>query len=288
MTGTTQRTTPPAIPEEVSWKETMAVFFARQIQDGDTLCSGAHTEISFCAAMLAQKSHAPNLRLQLGGTGYLCNLVGREVGELPKTSVDYRISRWAEAYFDHPDTFIFYGPPSGGRRYYEERERYSDHNGYFFADHFFVGGLQVDYRGNVNLIGIGSNGDFRVRGPGSVGIGDVVTVRNMFVFMTAHDRQRFVPQVDYISTMGPSGWRAKQLPGNGPQWIVSPRGVFDFSGEGMTARLRGIFPGHTEQEIRENTGFPVERSAQFEEIAPPSSAELSLLRNEIDTTGVLR
>ena len=42
-----------------SWKEMMAIFFARQIEDGDTLCSGAHTEISFCAAMLAQKSHAP-------------------------------------------------------------------------------------------------------------------------------------------------------------------------------------------------------------------------------------
>ena len=98
-----------------------------------------------------------------------------------------------------------------------------------------------------------------MRGPGSVGIGDVITVRNMFVFMTAHDPRRFVEKVDYISTMGPSGWREKQFPGNGPQWIVSPLGVFDFTGDGMTARLRGVFPGHTEQEVAAATGFPVAR-----------------------------
>jgi glutaconate CoA-transferase subunit B len=271
-----------------SWKEMMAIFFARQIEDGDTLCSGAHTEISFCAAMLAQKSHAPNLRLQLGGTGYLCNLAGRPVlGGVPKTSVDYRIAQWAEAYFDHPETFIFYGPPGGGRRYYEDRSAFEGHNGYFFADHFFVGGLQVDYHGNVNLIGLGADGAFTVRGPGSVGIGDVITVRNMFVFMTAHDPRRFVPKVDYISTMGPSGWREKQFPGNGPQWIVSPLGVFDFTGEGMTARLRGVFPGHTEDEVAAATGFPVARSELFGEIEPPSAGELALLREQVDVAGVL-
>jgi glutaconate CoA-transferase, subunit B len=274
--------------QQATWKEMMAVFFARQIEDGDTLCSGAHTEISFTAAMLAQRMHAPNLRLQLGGTGWLCNLVGQEVWGVPKTSVDYRISQWAEGYFDHPETFIFYGPPSGGREYYEHRERYADTNRYFFADHFFVGGIQVDYHGNVNLIGLTEDGRMTMRGPGTVGINDVITVRNMFVFMTAHDERRFVEQVDYVSTMGPSGWREKRFPGNGPQWIVSPRGVFDFSGEGMTARLRGVFPGHSEEEIVSNTGFEVERSERFEEIPPPTGEELGRLREEIDREGVLR
>jgi glutaconate CoA-transferase subunit B len=126
-----------------------------------------------------------------------------------------------------------------------------------------------------------------MRGPGSVGIGDVITVRNMFVFMTAHDRRRFVPKVDYISTMGPSGWREKQFPGNGPQWIVSPLGVFDFTGEGMTARLRGVFTGHTEEEVAGATGFPVARSELFGEIEPPTAAELAVLRGEVDVNGVL-
>src|SRR5260370_25669142 len=158
----------------------MAVFFARQIHDGDTLCSGAHTEISFCAAMLAQKSHAPNLRLQLGGTGYLCNLVGQPVsGGVPKTSVDYRIAQWAEGYFDHPETFLFYGPPGGGRRYYEDRDAFAGHNGYFFADHFFVGALQVDYHGNANVIGLGPNRGVTVARPTPGGTVLVTHARNI-------------------------------------------------------------------------------------------------------------
>ena len=50
------------------WKERMAIALARDIVDGERIISGAHTEISFAAAMLAQKMHAPNIKLQLGGT----------------------------------------------------------------------------------------------------------------------------------------------------------------------------------------------------------------------------
>jgi hypothetical protein len=43
-----------------TWKERMAIALARDIVDGERVISGAHTEISFAAAMLAQKMHAPN------------------------------------------------------------------------------------------------------------------------------------------------------------------------------------------------------------------------------------
>ena len=50
---------------DYSWKEMMAVVFSREIEDTDKITSGAHTEIFFAATMLAQKTHAPNLKLQL-------------------------------------------------------------------------------------------------------------------------------------------------------------------------------------------------------------------------------
>ena len=59
---------------EYSWKELMAVVFSREIEDTDKITSGAHTEIFFAATMLAQKTHAPNLKLQLGGSVTLCNV----------------------------------------------------------------------------------------------------------------------------------------------------------------------------------------------------------------------
>ena len=45
---------------DYSWKELMAVVFAREIKDTDKITSGAHTEIFFAATMLAQKTHAPS------------------------------------------------------------------------------------------------------------------------------------------------------------------------------------------------------------------------------------
>ncbi len=233
-----------------SWKEMMAVFLARQIRDTDRICSGAHTEISFAATMLAQKMHAPNLRLQLGGGAFLCNVSGGvEVDELPKTSVDYRIMGWAEACFEHHDTFNHYGPP-GGRDYYENTDRWRSTNKYFFADKFFVGGIQVDKHGNTNL--------------------------------------RFVEQADYVSMPGPKTYREKDLMGNGPQFIVSPRCVFDFSGPGQTAALAGLFPGHTEDEVAEHTGWEIVRSPHFVDLQPPSDDELRILRTQIDRKGVLQ
>jgi glutaconate CoA-transferase subunit B len=289
MTATTSppeaRTSPPLAP--ASWKEMMAVFLARQIRDTDRICSGAHTEISFAATMLAQKMHAPNLKLQLGGGAFLCNVSDRVIDELPRTSVDFRIMNWAEAYFEHHDTFNHYGSP-GGRDYYENIDDWRDTNKYFFADKFFVGGVQVDRRGNVNLIGVGDKDGYRFRGPGSVGINDVTSVRDAYVFMTAHDRQRCVEQVDFISMPGPRTYREKDLAGNGPQFIVTPRCVFDFSGPEMTAALVGLFPGHTEDEVAEHTGWEIVKSPHFTEHEPPSNEELTVLREEIDRKGVLQ
>ncbi len=289
MTATTQRAAKAgADPASASWKEMMAVFLARQIRDTDRICSGAHTEISFAATMLAQKTHAPNLKLQLGGGAFLCNVVDREIDELPRTSVDFRIMNWAEAYFEHHDTFNHYGPPGGREDYYENTEAWQSTNKYFFADKFFVGGIQVDKHGNVNLIGIGSKDKWQFRGPGSVGINDVTTVRDAFVFMTAHDRNRCVEEVDFVSMPGPRTYREKDLAGNGPQFIVTPFAVFDFSGPDQTAALVGLFPGHTEEEVAEATGWEIVKSPHFAHHEPPSAHELDVLRGEIDRTGVLQ
>ena len=98
---------------DYSWKEMMAVVFAREIKDTDKITSGAHTEIFFAATMLAQKTHAPNLKLQLGGSVTLCQVTDVEIDELPKTSTGYELIRYAESVHDHPDTYLFYGAPGG-------------------------------------------------------------------------------------------------------------------------------------------------------------------------------
>jgi glutaconate CoA-transferase, subunit B len=270
---------------EPSWKERMAVALARDIVDGERVISGAHTEISFAAALLAQKMHAPNMKLQLGGTCFLVNVCDLPV-RLPKTSTDYRMIRWAEIAYDHMETFMYFGAP-GGRAYYRGGRPAT--NKYFVGDKFFAGGIQVDGNGNANMIGRKGEGGrrFSFRGPGSVGIPDIVTVATPYIFVTHHDRRTLVPKVDYISMHGPNGWRANKFPGFGPKWLITPRAIFTFDWNGR-AQLSGTFAGTSIEWVHENTGFSFELDAEFSELTEPTAEELGVLRQEIDPEGVLR
>lgn len=274
-----------AAMEAPSWKERMAIAFARDINDGERIISGAHTEISFAATLLAQKVHAPNIKLQLGGTCFLVNVSDLPVF-LPKTSTEYRMIRWAEIAYDHMETFMYFGAPLG-REYYKGGRPQT--NKYFVADKFFAGGIQVDGNGNTNMIGLKGPGDkkYSFRGPGSIGITDIVTVATPYIFVTHHDRRTLVEKVDYISMLGPKGWRENKYPGKGPKWIITPRCIFTFNEDGH-AQLAGVFADTTEAWVRENTGFDFELAPDFGEIVEPTFEELSILRNEIDRDGVLR
>jgi glutaconate CoA-transferase subunit B len=268
-----------------SWKERMAIALARDFTDGERIISGAHTEISFAAGLLAQKMHAPNIKLQLGGTCFLVNVTDLPV-RLPKTSTEYRMIRWAEIAYDHMETFMYFGAP-GGRAYYEGNRPPT--NKYFVGDKFFAGGIQVDGWGNTNMIGIkGADGKrFAFRGPGSIGTTDIVTVATPYIFVTHHDRRTLVDKVDYISMHGPNGWRDNKFPGRGPKWIITPNALFTFDKTGR-AQLSGVFAGTTADWVRENTGFAFKLDPAFGEIIEPTAEELSVLRDEVDVEGVLR
>ncbi|HUT48846.1 MAG TPA: CoA-transferase [Alphaproteobacteria bacterium] len=273
---------------DFSWKEMMAVLFCREIEDGDRITAGAHTEIFFAANMLAQKTHAPNLKLQLGGTCFLGNVTDIEIESLPMTSTGYGLLKYAESVHDHPETFLFYCPP-GREKYYEENSPYRDTNHFWFADRFFVGGIQVDKYGSANMIGLGEPGNITFRGPGTIGINDIVnTVRCPYVFLTAHDKRRLVEEVDFVSFPGRKICKEAGFLASGPKWIVTPKCVFDFDPETDLARLKMLFPGVTEEEVRENTGFDFGNAPEVETIPPPTDEELKVLREEVDRTGVLR
>ncbi len=263
----------------------MAIALARDIVDGERIISGAHTEISFAAAMLAQKMHAPNIKLQLGGTCFLVNVTDLKV-QLPKTSTDFRMLRWAEIAYDHMETFMYFGAP-GGRAYYKGGRPAT--NKYFVGDKFFAGGIQVDGNGNANMIGLKGEGGkrFGFRGPGSIGITDIVTVATPYIFVTHHDKRTMVEKVDYVSMHGPKGWRDNKFPGHGPKWIITPRAIFTF-GKDDRAQLSGTFAGTSTEWVRENTGFSFDLASDLSEIAEPTREELEVLRTEIDSEGVLR
>ncbi|HZT26762.1 MAG TPA: CoA-transferase [Pseudolabrys sp.] len=145
-------------------------------------------------------------------------------------------------------------------------------------DVFFLSGGQIDGRGNVNLVSIGEYEHPTVRFPGSFGSAYLYyVVPKVILFRTEHSRRTLVPKVDFISAPGASAPNVYRS--GGPVALVSNRCLFTFAGGGFT--LTSVHPGHTVDEVVENTGFAFERPARVPETPPPSPATLKLLREVV-------
>jgi glutaconate CoA-transferase subunit B len=86
-----------------------------------------------------------------------------------------------------------------------------------------------------------------------------------------------VPKVDFISAPGASAENVYR-PG-GPIALVTNRCLFGFS-NGRFA-LASVHPGHTVDEIVENTGFDFDTPNTVPETPPPSHETLKLLREVV-------
>jgi glutaconate CoA-transferase subunit B len=65
----------------------------------------------------------------------------------------------------------------------------------------------------------------------------------------------------------------------GPVALVTNRCLFSFSGGRFT--LASVHPGHTVEEVIENTGFEFDQPPGVPETPPPSPAALKLMREVV-------
>jgi glutaconate CoA-transferase, subunit B len=145
-------------------------------------------------------------------------------------------------------------------------------------DVFFLSGGQIDGAGNINLVEIGEHGHPKVRFPGSFGSAYLYyVVPKVILFRTEHSHRTLVRQVDFISAPGsnaPNVFRS-----GGPIALVTNRCLFSFADGHFT--LQSVHPGHTVEEVAENTGFDFEKPAQVPETPPPSPDTLKLMRETV-------
>ncbi len=241
--------------------ELMICLAARQIPDGVTAFIG--TGIPMLAASLAQKMHAPNLIpvFEFGGTGAILKRLPRAVGE--------------------GRTFYRGLVASGICDTMETAAR-------GFVDYGFLGGAQIDPYGNLNSTIIGpQHHPPKVRLPGSGGANDVGSFCWRTIIIMRHDKLRFVPRVDFITTpgylTGPGAREAAGLPpGTGPYRVVSTLALLDFDEETKWMRLLATNPGVTVEQVVENTGFELIIPDRVGQNEPPTEEELRILREEVD------
>jgi glutaconate CoA-transferase subunit B len=145
-------------------------------------------------------------------------------------------------------------------------------------DVFFLSGGQIDGEGNVNLVSTGDYGHPKVRFPGSFGSAYLYyVVPKVILFRTEHSRRTLVPKVDFISAPGTSDANIYR-PG-GPVALVTNRCLFNFVNGHFT--LASVHPGHTVDEIVENTGFDFEMPASVPHTPAPSPETLKLMREVV-------
>ncbi len=246
-------------------KELMTVVAARQLEDGKAVAVG--TGIPLVCAMLAQKTHAPELVIF-----FEAGAVAPQLQSLPISVGDSRTlhkALFATTLIDIMDSM---------RR--------------GFIDYAFLGGAQVDKYGNLNSTQIGTNYETpKVRFPGSGGANDFASLAwEVIMIMDRHNTRRFVEKVDFITTpgflTGPGARDEAGLsPNTGPSKVVTDLGLFDFHPETKVMRLLATHPGITVDQIKEATGFELEMADTIGTTDPPTAEDLRLLHEVIDPTG---
>ena len=147
-------------------------------------------------------------------------------------------------------------------------------------DVFFLSGGQIDGEGNINLVSVGDYQHPKVRFPGSFGSAYLYyVVPKVILFRTEHSRRTLVPKVDFISA--PGGNAPNVYRSGGPIALVTNRCLFSFDRARKRFRLDSVHPGHSVDEVMDNTGFDFERPAQVPETPSPSPATLTLMREVV-------
>jgi glutaconate CoA-transferase subunit B len=147
----------------------------------------------------------------------------------------------------------------------------------------FIGGAEVDRFGNLNTSYVGDSGRPDVKLPGSGGGADIAILSRRWVTLMNHEKRRLVERVSFVTSPGhgdgsPS-WRERNgLLGGGPVAIITTLCVFRFPEGGGEAYLDTVHPGHSIEEVREQTGWPVKLGAEVGKTAPPTEAELAAIR----------
>jgi len=246
-------------------RELMACVAAKQLEDEKAVAVG--TGLPLVAAMLAQKTHAPNLLIIFEAGG-----IAPQLPTLPISVGDSRTIHKAlctTTLIDIMDTI---------RRGY--------------VDYAFLGGAQIDKYGNLNSTMIGDNYEKpKVRFPGSGGANDFGSLAwETLIIMDRHGPRRFVEKVDFITTpgylYGPGAREEEGLSENtGPSRVITDLCLFDFESETKRMRLIACHPGVTTEDVIKATGFEILIADEVGTTDPPTEEELRLLHEVIDPLG---
>ena len=239
--------------------ELLAVMSARLLLDGQIIFAGVG--IPLLAATLAQRVHAPSLTILFEG-----GVIGPFIvpGELPPSTNEQRCTRKANMVLPITDVMLLL------------------QRGYI--DVGFMGGAQIDRYGNLNSSFIGDPEQPKIRLPGTGGGNDISSLTNMIVAMK-HEKRRFVPEVDFITSPGFLGGGTSRadagLISGGMFRVVTDLAIMGFDEQSKEMKVLSLHEGVSNEQVQDNTGFDLAFDDTVQTTQAPAPEELAVVR-ELD------
>jgi glutaconate CoA-transferase, subunit B len=228
----------------------LIVATSLSLTDGKTCFVGIG--VPSLAAMLAKRTHAPNLVLI-----YESGAIDSDPAIPPLSTGSPCIPDSSNMLGDCLDVF---GDLQAGR-----------------IEIGLLSAAQVDRFGNLNSTVIGDYRNPKLRMVGSGGAHDIATLAPKTIILMPHQPRRFVEYVDFVTSPGTTD-RSDRLhprPANtGPSELITGRGRFDFSGGALT--LNETFAPFTKADALEGIAFAVETGDDFREMVALPSESLAL------------
>jgi glutaconate CoA-transferase subunit B len=249
--------------KEFSYQELMVSASSRELRNHEVAFVGIG--IPQLGALLAQRTHAPNLTLI-----YESGVIGTRPARLPLSIGDPTLVSGTYGIFNFYETFS------------QLLQR-------GFIDVGFIGGAQVDKFGNINSTVIGDYEKPKVRLPGSGGGCEITGLSKRTIIVTPHEKRRLVEKVDFVTSPGflngPGAREAFGLEG-GPSAVITTMGVLRFDEKTKEMYLSSYHPGVTIDQAKQNTGWDLKISPNVKETEPPTVEEIRILREELDPQGI--
>ena len=246
---------------EYTLKEMMTLTAAREIKNDDIVFCG--TGISMLAAMAAKNINAPESVIF-----FETGAIDSKLEEIPLAVADPRVMYYASANGGLLDAFATMQNPITGKHVLG-----------------ILGAAQVDRFGNLNSTVIGDYQNPKTRFSGSGGGCDMASFVPRSIIFMQHEKRKFVNKLDYLTSPGyldgPNGREKAGLPPGGPKMVITNMGVMHFDETSKEMYLAGYYPGITPEMILERMEFSVDTS-RATEVSPPTSEELTLLREKCD------
>ena len=235
----------------------MVAIASREIRDGDLVFVGMRLPI--LAYAVARSTHAPNAR------GLF------EVGLMRDSAASAYLGTMGD-------------PPNvTGALWATRMSNVMALMAQGLVDLGFIGGAEVDRFGNLNTSYVGDPTSPSVKLPGSGGGADIAILSQRWVTLMSHEKRRLVDRVSFITSPGHGdgspGWRRRNgLLGGGPAAIITTLCVFRFPPEGGEAYLDSVHPGHTLDEVQNETGWAISGAHDVRVTPEPTPAELTEIR----------